>query len=146
MCIRDSSIGEEYIQNPEAEQLITQFQKTRVLLAEDNDINVEVIMAMLNATNLQIIRAANGNDAIYTLSQQSFDIILMDIQMPEMDGYEATRVIRHQMNGTLPIIALTANAMQQDIDACLNAGMNDHVSKPIRKEKLLEVLNKYLNP
>ena len=140
------SIGEEYIQNPEAEQLITQFQKTRVLLAEDNDINVEVIMAMLNATNLQIIRAANGNDAIYTLSQQSFDIILMDIQMPEMDGYEATRVIRHQMNGTLPIIALTANAMQQDIDACLNAGMNDHVSKPIRKEKLLEVLNKYLNP
>ena len=140
------SIGEEYIQNPEAEQLITQFQKTRVLFAEDNDINVEVIMAMLNATNLQIIRAANGNDAIYTLSQQSFDIILMDIQMPEMDGYEATRVIRHQMNGTLPIIALTANAMQQDIDACLNAGMNDHVSKPIRKEKLLEVLNKYLNP
>jgi signal transduction histidine kinase/CheY-like chemotaxis protein len=140
------SIGEEYIQNQEAEQLITQFQKTRVLLAEDNDINVEVIMAMLNATNLQIIRAANGNDAIYTLSQQSFDIILMDIQMPEMDGYEATRVIRHQMNGTLPIIALTANAMQQDIDACLNAGMNDHVSKPIRKEKLLEVLNKYLNP
>ncbi|WP_232043548.1 hybrid sensor histidine kinase/response regulator [Alteromonas sp. 76-1] len=140
------SIGEEYIQNQEAEQLITQFQKTRVLLAEDNDINVEVIMAMLNATNLQIIRAANGNDAIYTLSQQSFDVILMDIQMPEMDGYEATRVIRHQMNGTLPIIALTANAMQQDIDACLNAGMNDHVSKPIRKEKLLEVLNKYLNP
>lgn len=140
------SIGEEYIQNQEAEQLITQFQKTRVLLAEDNDINVEVIMAMLNATNLQIIRAANGNDAIYTLSQQSFDIILMDIQMPEMDGYEATRVIRHQMNGTLPIIALTANAMQQDIDACLHAGMNDHVSKPIRKEKLLKVLDKYLNP
>jgi len=114
-------------------------------LAEDNDINVEVITAMLNSTNLQILRVANGNDAIHKLSQQSFDAILMDIQMPEMDGYEATRVIRHQMNGTLPIIALTANAMQQDIDACLNAGMDDHVSKPIRKEKLLEVLDKYLN-
>jgi len=139
------SIGDEYIHNQEATQLITQFQKTRVLLAEDNDINVEVITAMLNSTNLQILRVANGNDAIHKLSQQSFDAILMDIQMPEMDGYEATRVIRHQMNGTLPIIALTANAMQQDIDACLNAGMDDHVSKPIRKEKLLEVLDKYLN-
>ena len=139
------SIGDKYIHNQEAAQLITQFQKTRVLLAEDNDINVEVITAMLNSTNLQILRVANGNDAIHKLSQQSFDAILMDIQMPEMDGYEATRVIRHQMNGTLPIIALTANAMQQDIDACLNAGMNDHVSKPIRKEKLLEVLDKYLN-
>ncbi|CAD5282849.1 Signal transduction histidine kinase [Alteromonas sp. 38] len=140
------SIGDEYIHNQEAAQLITQFKKTRVLLAEDNDINVEVITAMLNATNLQILRVANGNDAIHKLSQQSFDVILMDIQMPEMDGYEATRVIRHQMNGTLPIIALTANAMQQDIDACLHAGMDDHVSKPIRKEKLLEVLDKYLNP
>ncbi|WP_231518536.1 hybrid sensor histidine kinase/response regulator [Alteromonas stellipolaris] len=139
------SIGDEYIHNQEAAQLITQFQKTRVLLAEDNDINVEVITALLNSTNLQILRVANGNDAIHKLSQQSFDAILMDIQMPEMDGYEATRVIRHQMNGTLPIIALTANAMQQDIDACLNAGMDDHVSKPIRKEKLLEVLDKYLN-
>ncbi|MDO6579547.1 hybrid sensor histidine kinase/response regulator [Alteromonas stellipolaris] len=139
------SIGDEYIHNQDAAQLITQFQKTRVLLAEDNDINVEVITAMLNSTNLQILRVANGNDAIHKLSQQSFDAILMDIQMPEMDGYEATRVIRHQMNGTLPIIALTANAMQQDIDACLNAGMDDHVSKPIRKEKLLEVLDKYLN-
>ncbi|WP_348771802.1 response regulator [Alteromonas sp. MMG017] len=139
------SIGDEYIHNKEAAQLITQFKKTRVLLAEDNDINVEVITAMLNSTNLQILRAPNGNDAIHKLSQQPFDVILMDIQMPEMDGYEATRVIRHQMNVTLPIIALTANAMQQDIDACLHAGMDDHVSKPIRKEKLLEVLDKYLN-
>lgn len=138
-------IASEYLHNKETAQAVTQFTKTRVLLAEDNAINVEVITAMLSGTNLKITRVADGNEAIHKLTHQSFDIILMDIQMPEMDGYEATRIIRHQMDSPLPIIALTANAMQQDIDACLSAGMNDHVSKPIRKEMLLKVLDNYLN-
>ena len=76
------SIGDEYIHNQETAPSITHFKKTSVLLAEDNNINVEVIMAMLNSTNLQILRVANGNEAIHKLSQQPFDVILMDIQMP----------------------------------------------------------------
>jgi len=130
---------------PHAHEPVTQFKKTNVLLAEDNDINVDVFNAMLSASNLHITRVANGNAAIHKLRQQPFDIVMMDIQMPEMDGYEATWVIRHQMNMDIPIIALTANAMQQDINACIEAGMNEHIGKPIEKTRLLDLLNRYLN-
>ena len=123
---------------------VLEFSKTHVLLAEDNDINVEVIQAMLAATNLQITRIKDGNQAIHAFADKGFDIILMDIQMPEMDGYEATRVLRQQMGVTHPIVALTANAMQQDIDACFSAGMDAHISKPIQKENLMTVLQRFL--
>ena len=123
---------------------VLEFSKTHVLLAEDNDINVEVIQAMLAATNLQITRVKDGNQAIHAFADKGFDIILMDIQMPEMDGYEATRVLRQQMGVTHPIVALTANAMQQDIDACFSAGMDAHISKPIQKENLMTVLQRFL--
>ncbi|MCU7555197.1 response regulator [Alteromonas sp. ASW11-19] len=124
----------------------TEFLYTRVLLVEDNDINVEVLQAMLNTTNLDITRVENGKQALDTLANHEFDIILMDIQMPEMDGYEASRRIREQLALDTPILALTANAMQQDIDACLQVGMDGHISKPIQKSHLLGSLQPFLNP
>ncbi len=128
------------------EQHSTEFLYTRVLLVEDNDINVDVLQAMLSTTNLSLTRVENGKQALAILAEQEFDIILMDIQMPEMDGYEASRRIRAQLQLDTPILALTANAMQQDIDACLQVGMDGHVSKPIQKSHLLGSLQPFLNP
>ena len=121
------------------------FSGQRLLLVEDNDINVEVILAMLSTTSLQITRAANGREAVQQMVDNTFDIVLMDIQMPEMDGYEATRHIRQEMGISTPVIALTANAMSQDIEACRAAGMNDHISKPVQKDTLLDTIMKYLS-
>ena len=101
---------------------------------------------MLAATNLQITRVKDGNQAIHAFADKGFDIILMDIQMPEMDGYEATRVLRQQMGVTHPIVALTANAMQQDRNLCINAGMNDYIAKPVRLETLQKTLQKWIPP
>jgi len=100
---------------------------------------------MLSTTSLQITRAANGREAVQQMVDNTFDIVLMDIQMPEMDGYEATRHIRQEMGISTPVIALTANAMSQDIEACRAAGMNDHISKPVQKDTLLDTIMKYLS-
>lgn len=137
-------IGSALVASSPAPEHVSSFAKTRLLLVEDNDINVEVIEAILSQTNLTITRVKNGREALQQLTHQSFDLVLMDIQMPEMDGYEATQMIRESLQLTVPIVALTANAMQQDIDACEKAGMNDHVSKPIEKKQLLRVLAEYL--
>lgn len=122
----------------------TQFAKRRILLAEDNDINVEVILSLLGSTNAIIERVENGVQALEALSKNSYDLILMDIQMPQMDGYEASRIIRKERKISTPIIALTANAMQHDKDESKKAGMNEHISKPIEKARLLKVLTTYL--
>lgn len=121
-----------------------QFKKCRILLAEDNEINVEVIRSLLSNTNAVIDRVENGIQALEALSDASYDLILMDIQMPQMDGYEASRIIRKKRNIKTPIIALTANAMQHDIEESKKAGMNAHISKPIERVKLIEVLSSYL--
>ena len=91
-----------------------------------------------------IERVENGIQALEALSDASYDLILMDIQMPQMDGYEASRIIRKKRNIKTPIIALTANAMQHDIEESKKAGMNAHISKPIERVKLIEVLSSYL--
>ena len=89
---------------------------------------------------------ANGNEVLNALQESSFDLILMDCQMPEMDGYTASKIIRKSetFKNTIPIIALTANAISGDEEKCLNAGMNDYVSKPIDKAILEKVIRKYL--
>lgn len=137
-------VANTLIVTPSAPAQISSFEKTNVLLVEDNDINVEVIQAMLSTTNLTITRVENGRKALQRLSRQTFDLVMMDIQMPEMDGYEATQIIRESLQLNVPIVALTANAMQQDIDACEKAGMNAHVGKPIEKQQLIKVLSEYL--
>ncbi len=117
----------------------------RVLLVEDIAINQEVAKAMLEKVGLHVSIASDGRQAVDRVAKDSFDLVLMDIQMPTMDGYEATRLIREDARfDKLPIIAMTANAMQGDRERCLKAGMNDHVAKPIILEDLYNCLGLWL--
>ena len=112
-----------------------------VLLVEDNDMNQIVASEIMRDQGLVVDIAENGAIALEMVQESGYDIVLMDMQMPVMDGLEATVAIR-QLDGfeTLPIVAMTANAMEQDRERCLAAGMNDFVSKPIDPEQLWRVL------
>ena len=125
------------------------FSGRRVLLAEDVDINREIVQALLEPAQLEIDCAVNGIEAVRLFSEapEKFDLILMDIQMPEMDGYEATRRIRSldvPRAKTIPIIAMTANVFHDDIENCIEAGMNGHLGKPLDFGKVLETLSTFL--
>jgi two-component system sensor histidine kinase/response regulator len=120
-------------------------QGRRVLLVEDNELNQEVARDLLRAAGMIVDMAGDGRQALARLEQTRYDLVLMDMQMPVMDGLEATRAIREQAAfATLPIIAMTANAMAQDRAACLAAGMNDHLGKPINPDVLYDVLARWL--
>ena len=119
----------------------------RILLAEDNRTNQIVALGMLKKLGLKADVAENGQEALRALEHQKYDLILMDVQMPEMNGYEATRQLRSHCEGinlSVPIIAMTANAMSGDREKCLEAGMNDYISKPIRLEEFRSMLNRWL--
>ena len=117
----------------------------RILLAEDNLINQQVAMELLESWGISVTVASDGREAVTAVRNQSFDLVLMDVQMPEMDGYEATNLLRTDPRFTrLPIIAMTAHAMASDRDRCLAEGMNDHVAKPIVLEELMDVLLRWL--
>jgi CheY-like chemotaxis protein len=120
----------------------------RVLLVEDNAVNQAVAMGMLDALGCHVTVAADGREAIDRLAVEQFDAILMDCQMPVMDGFEATRAIRSRegFGARLPIVALTANAVVGDRERCLAAGMDAYLSKPFRLEQLADVLGHYLEP
>ena len=116
-----------------------------VLLAEDNVINQEVAVGILSAEGIRIDVANNGREALEMLGENCYDAVLMDMQMPEMDGYEAARRIRENDTlADLPIIAMTAHAMEGDRDKCLDAGMSDYVTKPIDPKQLFEVLGRWV--
>ncbi len=121
---------------------------TRILLVEDNAINQRVASAMLNKLGFTIDIADNGIEAIDALKKIAYSLVIMDLQMPLMGGLEATKKIRNMETGTrdpdIPIIAMTANATQQDKQNCLNAGMNDFISKPVTIPTLQELLNKWV--
>ena len=119
------------------------FDNAKILLVEDNDMNRLVASYALNDFNVNITEAVNGLEAIALLKEHSYDIILMDIQMPEMNGMEATKVIRNELKIETPIIALSANAFKSEIDKCLEIGMNDYVTKPFEEHELIGVLAKY---
>jgi CheY-like chemotaxis protein len=118
----------------------------RVLVAEDNPVNQRVTRHLLEKLGHEIHLAANGAEAIQAWREREFDAILMDCQMPEMDGFEATRRIREAEAGNgarhTPIIAMTANAMAGDREACLAAGMEDHLAKPVNLQALDEALRR----
>ena len=116
----------------------------RVLLVEDNPINQEVALAQLHQFGLQVTLAVNGVEALERLAEQSFELVLMDVQMPLMDGYQATRRLR-SLGYTLPVIALTAAAMVEDQRKALASGMNDHLGKPIDLPDLKRVLMQWLS-
>lgn len=119
-----------------------------ILLVEDNLFNQELASELLTQHGLKVTLAENGQEAIDKLSgAHNFDGVLMDGQMPVMDGYDATRAIRSKLNLTkLPIIALTANVMKEDIDRAFNSGMNDYVAKPVDVEKLFATLRQWIKP
>jgi len=126
------------------------FQGRRVLLAEDNEINREIVLNLLEPTGLIIECAVNGKDAVqkFTATPDAYDLIFMDLQMPEMDGLTATRQLRAldiQNAKTIPIVAMTANVFSEDIANCRAAGMTDHVGKPLEMRVLFEKLRQYLN-
>ena len=125
----------------------TDLTGVKILMAEDNDLNAEIAMVQLEELGIHITRASDGKEALKIFaSNQSgtFDIILMDIMMPKMNGYEATKAIRALQNRpdarTIPIIAMTANAFAEDVQASLDAGMNDHLSKPIVMEEVIKAI------
>ncbi|MBI2381792.1 MAG: PAS domain S-box protein [Gammaproteobacteria bacterium] len=120
-------------------------QGRRVLLVEDNEINQEVALEFLGRGGLSVVVAGDGAEALQALAHEQFDLVLMDVQMPVMDGYEATRRIRAEPRyASLPIIAMTANAMSGDREKCLDAGMNDHLAKPIDEDRLFATLARWL--
>lgn len=120
--------------------------KLRILLAEDNLINQKVAAATLAGLGYQVIIVNNGLEAIEAIENQTFDLVLMDVQMPKMDGLQATAAIRRRetaSGGRLPIIALTAHAMQEDRERCLTAGMDDYAAKPINPSELEKTIRKW---
>jgi CheY-like chemotaxis protein len=124
-------------------------RKSRILLAEDNITNQLVALGILKKFGLRADAVANGVEALRALETLPYDLVLMDVQMPEMDGIEATKRIRKNekimMNDeSIPIIAMTAHVMQGDRERCLKAGMNDYISKPVTPEALAEILEKWL--
>ena len=115
----------------------------RILLAEDNAVNQKLALRVLEQMGYRADVASNGIEAVESIERQIYDVILMDVQMPEMDGLDATRGIRNLVNVTQPhIIAMTANALEGDREMCIAAGMNDYISKPIRVNELVEALLK----
>jgi CheY-like chemotaxis protein len=120
----------------------------RILVAEDNPVNQMVAHAMINKLGYQADIVANGLETINALRMIPYDLVLMDCRMPEMDGFEATRLIRKEeskvLDHDIPIIAMTASAMSGDREICLHAGMNDFISKPVRKETLEQMIATWL--
>ena len=132
----------------EEERPASPLRGLRVLVAEDNEINQQVARELLEAAGVQVCIAPNGLLAIQEARDQAFDAILMDLQMPLMDGLEATRVLRAEGGrlARIPIIAMTANAMAEDRDRCLEAGMDDHLGKPIDVRRLYGLLEQWARP
>ncbi len=123
----------------------------RILLAEDNPVNQEVAKSMLESLGLQVEVVSNGLEAIQSLEQRDYSLVLMDCQMPEMDGYEAATMIRRsreisssEARFRIPVIAMTAHAMEGDREACLAAGMDDYISKPFSRDELRKMVAKWL--
>jgi CheY-like chemotaxis protein/HPt (histidine-containing phosphotransfer) domain-containing protein len=122
-------------------------QKFRILLAEDNIVNQKVALRILEKAGYRADAVLNGREVLTALEGNTYDLILMDVQMPELDGLETTAAIRRrerEKGGHIPVIAMTAHAMKGDREQCLEAGMDDYLSKPIQPKELMEVIEQQL--
>jgi two-component system sensor histidine kinase/response regulator len=131
------------------DQHAVRLKGARILLAEDNEINQQIAVELLEGVGAKVEVASHGREAVEKLMREpmTYDLVLMDLQMPEMDGYQATAKIRSDPRfAKLPIIAMTAHATLEEKQRCLDAGMNDHVSKPIDPALLFETLGRYYKP
>jgi CheY-like chemotaxis protein/HPt (histidine-containing phosphotransfer) domain-containing protein len=154
LVLRDRNRAEQSLQTIITRHTVREKQnmfsdrKARILLAEDNITNQHVALGILKKLGLRADAVANGAEAVKALELLPYDLVLMDVQMPEMDGIEATGHIRNPQSAVqdhnIPIIAMTANAMQGDREICLKAGMSDYVSKPVSPQALAETLEKWL--
>ena len=123
----------------------TDLNGLRVLLVEDNRVNQIVASGMLRKLGCEVALAENGERALVALEKAGYDVVLMDCQMPVMDGFEATRRIRARPEWQhLPVIAVTANVMQGDREDCLEAGMDDYITKPYNKDVLLQTISRWM--
>ncbi|NLR58014.1 response regulator [Chitinophaga polysaccharea] len=116
----------------------------RILVAEDNKLNQNLLRHLLTGWHLQYKIVTNGKEVLQALDKQHFDLVLMDIQMPEMDGYSAVQAIRNELHSTIPVIAMTAHAMTGEREKCLQMGMNEYISKPIIEEELYKLIQVYI--
>ncbi len=143
------AVGDQGFQAPASgpRHMEERLRGARVLLVEDNEINREIAREMLENAGVQVDIASNGQEAVEAVRQQAFDVVLMDIQMPEMDGYEATREIRRDdSRQNLPIIAMTAGVMTSERERASAAGMNDYITKPINGDELRQIIARWLEP
>jgi CheY-like chemotaxis protein/HPt (histidine-containing phosphotransfer) domain-containing protein len=133
---------------PSAAAAVPRFERrgVRILLVDDSHANRSVALGMLKKLGLSADTTENGEQALAALERGKYDLVLMDCQMPVMDGYEATRRIRafEGEAGKIPVVAMTANAMFGDREECLEAGMDDHIAKPVSRAELVEALNRWL--
>ena len=143
---KDKSFAEEKTSQEKLPGDFAREHPLNILIAEDNLINQQVILHILGKLGYTPRTVENGQEAVEEAGRESYDIILMDMQMPEMDGLEATQTIRKTLQQQPIIIALTANTMQGDQEECLNAGMNDYLSKPIKLDELVAMLEKWALP
>lgn len=128
-----------------SERDLAPLQGKRVLLAEDNAVNRQLTSELLHKVGMAVDVATNGLEAVEAVGNKHYDLVLMDVQMPEMDGLQACRIIRQEMGArALPIIALTAHATSMQVEHCLKAGMNEHLGKPVEPDKLYETLMRFL--
>jgi len=142
LLIHDKS--SEAQQEAETSQAIARLKGAKILLAEDNSFNRDLATELLTGNDLQVVSARNGLEVLKLLEQQDFSGILMDCQMPEMDGYAATREIRKfSKYKNLPILAMTANAMEDDRKRSFDAGMNGHICKPINPYGMFTTMAKW---
>lgn len=118
-------------------------RKLSVLIVEDNLLNQKLASFILKKINCHAEIASNGLEALEMIGKQNYDLILMDIQMPVMDGLQASMAIRKELRLDVPIVALTANTFNEDVENCMNAGMNDHLGKPYKEEQLIQMIHKW---
>ena len=143
--------GGEKVRKQDVSSATAKLTGVKILMAEDNDLNAEIATIQLEEYGMQVTRAADGKEAVEVFANHpadTFDIILMDVMMPKMNGYEATKAIRSlddRPDGrTIPIIAMTANAFAEDVQASLDAGMNGHLSKPIVMDEVVRTIARNL--